>query len=212
MEAIEKAIEYMKGTTTVGLTCKEGVVLVSDKRATMGTLIAHKVVNKSFIIDKHIGATVAGSVGDAQALIRWMQAESKLVRMRSGEEVTVEGISTLIGNVLFGQRYYPMIVQLIIGGVDKTGPKLFSLDPLGSTIEDTVISTGSGSPYAYGVLEDSFKKDMSINETVKVGVRALQAALNRDAMTGNGIDVIRITKEGAKKLSEEEVDKIIKSI
>ena len=84
MEAMEKAKEYMKGTTTVGLVCKDGIVLLSDKRATMGTLVAHKIVQKSFTIDKHIGATVAGAVADAQALIRLLQAEAKLYRMRRG--------------------------------------------------------------------------------------------------------------------------------
>jgi len=212
MEAVEKVKEYLKGTTTIGLAAKEGVVLVSDKRATMGTLIAHKYVNKSFIVDKHLAATVAGAVGDAQALIRWMRSEAKLYRMRKGEEIGVKAIATLMGNVLFYQRYFPYIVQLIIGGVDKTGARLFSLDPLGSSIEDKVISTGSGSPYAYGVLEDAYSENMSIDEAVRVGLRAMRAALERDAMSGNGIDVVKITKEGAVKLSREEIDKILESL
>ncbi len=212
MEAVERVKEYMKGTTTVGLTTSDGVVLVSDKRATMGTLIAHKVVQKSFIIDKHLAATVAGAVGDAQALIRWMRAEARLYRMRKGEEINVQAISTLMGNVLFSSRYFPLIVQLIIGGVDKTGAKLYSLDPLGSAIEDRVIATGSGSPYAYGVLEDAYKENLDIDAATKVAVRAIRAALERDAMTGNGIDVIKITKEGAVKLSEEEVNKLIETL
>jgi len=212
MEAVERVKEYMKGTTTVGLTTNDGVVLVSDKRATMGTLIAHKVVQKSFIIDKHLAATVAGAVGDAQALIRWMRAEARLYRMRKGEEISVQAISTLMGNVLFSSRYFPLIVQLIIGGVDKTGAKLYSLDPLGSAIEDRVIATGSGSPYAYGVLEDAYKENLDIDAATKVAVRAIRAALERDAMTGNGIDVIKITKEGAVKLSEEEVNKLIETL
>ncbi len=208
MEAIEKAKEYMKGTTTIGLACKNGVVLVSDKRATMGTLIAHKVVQKSFMIDKHIGATVAGAVADAQALIRWMQAEAKLYRMRKGEEISVEAAATLLANILFSARYYPLIVQLIVGGIDKSGSRLFSLDPLGSSIEDKIIATGSGSPVAYGVLEDSYREDLTIDECVKVGVRAIKSALERDAMTGNGIDIIKITKEGFYKLTEDEVKEI----
>ncbi len=212
MEAVERVKEYVKGTTTIGLATNDGVVLVSDKRATMGTLIAHKVVQKSFIIDRHLAATVAGAVGDAQALIRWMRAEARLYRMRKGEEISVQAISTLMGNVLFSSRYFPLIVQLVIGGVDKTGSKLYSLDPLGSAIEDRVIATGSGSPYAYGVLEDAYKEDMDIDSATKVAIRAMRAALERDAMTGNGIDVIKITKEGAVKLSEEEVNKLIEAL
>lgn len=201
METIEKTKEYLKGTTTVGLACKDGVVLISDKRATMGSLIAHKIVQKTFKIDKHIGATVAGAVSDAQTLIRWIQAEAKLHRMRKGEEMSVEAVSTLMANILHSQRYFPMIVQLIVGGVDKKGAKIYSIDPLGSLIEDKVVATGSGSPMAYGVLEDSFKEDMLIDECVEIGIRAAKAALQRDAFSGNGIDVIKITKKGFETVS-----------
>jgi proteasome beta subunit len=212
MDALEKTKEYMKGTTTVGLACKDGVVLVSDKRATMGTLIAHRIVQKSFMVDRHLGATVAGAVGDAQALIKWVQAEARLYRMRRGEEMTTEAAASLMGNILFSMRYYPLIVQVIIGGYDSQGARLFSLDPLGSSIEDKLIATGSGSPVAYGVLEDSYDEDMSLPECTKIGVRALQAALKRDAMTGDGMDVVEITEKGFKKLSEDEIKKIIKTL
>lgn len=205
METIEKVKEYVKGTTTIGLACKDGVVLVSDKRATMGTLIAHKIVQKSFKIDKHLGATVAGAVSDAQALIRWIRAEAKLYRMRKGEEIGVEAVSTLLANIMHGQRYFPLIVQLIVGGVDKTGSKVFSIDPLGSLIEDKVVASGSGSPIAYGVLEDRFKEDLPIDECVKIGVRAIKSALERDAMSGDGIDIVKITKKGFERLPEEKI-------
>lgn len=212
MEAIEKAKQYMKGTTTVGVACKDGVVLASDRRATMGTLIAHKIVQKSFMIDKHVGATVAGSVGDAQSLIRWIQAETKLYRMRKGSEMSTGAVATLMANILFGQRYYPMIVQLIVGGVDSKGNRIFSIDPLGSVIEDKMTATGSGSPMAYGVLEDGFKEGMSMDDTVKLCIRALRSALARDAMTGDGMDVVKITKDGWDKMDEKSVEKIIKSL
>ena len=210
MENLDKIKEYMKGTTTVGITCKDGVVLASDTRATMGSLIAHKFVRKSFMIDNHLGATVAGGVADAQALIRWIQSEAKLYRMRQGDEMSVDALASLMGNIMFSHRYYPLIVQLIVGGTDKKGPKLYSIDPLGSSIEDAVISTGSGSPVAYGVLEDAYKENMGVDEGAEVAVRALESALKRDAMTGNGIDVVKITKDGYKKLPDKEVEKLRK--
>ncbi len=207
MEAIEKTKEYMKGTTTVGLVCSDGVILATDKRATMGTLIAHKFVQKSFMIDKHIGATVAGMVSDAQMLIRWIQAEARLYKMRKGEEMSIEGVATLMSNILHSQRYYPMIVQLIVGGVDKKGTKLYSIDPMGSMIEDTIIATGSGSPVAYGVLEDNYKDGITLEEGLKIGTRAMKAALKRDAMTGDGIDIVKITRdEGFQRVSVDEIN------
>jgi proteasome beta subunit len=201
-----------KGTTTIGLTCRDGTILVTDKRATMGTLIAHKIVQKSFAIDKHIGATVAGAVADAQALIRWMQAEARLHRMRKGEEMSVEAAATLMANILFSQRYFPMIVQAVVGGFSKDGARVFSIDPLGSSIEDKMVATGSGSPVAYGVLEDAYRENMSLEEAVKVGIRAMKAALERDAVTGDGMDVVTITREGWKKFSKDEVEKIAKEL
>lgn len=207
MDAIEKTQEYMKGTTTVGLVCSDGVLLATDKRATMGTLIAHKFVQKSFMIDKHIGATVAGMVSDAQMLIRWIQAEARLYKMRKGEEMSIEGVATLMSNILHSQRYYPMIVQLIVGGVDKKGTKLYSIDPMGSMIEDTIIATGSGSPVAYGVLEDNYKDGITLEEGLKIGTRAMKAALKRDAMTGDGIDIVKITRdEGFQRVSIDEIN------
>lgn len=199
MEAIATAKEYLKGTTTVGLTCKDGVVLVTDRRATMGSLIAHKEVDKIFKIDDHIGMTVAGAVSDAQTLARWVQAEANLYKIRKGEEISVKGMATLIANILHGQRYYPLMLQLIIGGFDKTGPKLFSVDLMGSAIEDKVISTGSGSPVAYGVLEDGYKQDMTVEEGADLAKRALKAALGRDAMSGDGMMIVKITKDGLVK-------------
>lgn len=199
MEAVEKVKEYMKGTTTVGVVSKEGVVFASDRRATMGTLIAHKKVEKIVQLEEHIAMTVAGAVSDAQALARWVQAEAKLYRLRKGDEISVEGMATLIGNIMHSMRYYPLFVQLIVGGYDKSGGRIFSVDLLGSIIEDKIISTGSGSPVAYGVLEDGFKEGMSLGEAENLATRALKAALERDAMTGNGIDIVKITKKGFEK-------------
>lgn len=199
MEAIEKVKEYMKGTTTVGVVSKDGIVFASDRRATMGTLIAHKKVEKIIQLDEHIAMTVAGAVSDAQALARWVQAEAKLYKLRKGDEISVEGMATLIGNIMHSMRYYPLFVQLIVGGYDKTGGRIFSVDLLGSIIEDKVVSTGSGSPVAYGVLEDGFKEGMNLDEAANLATRALKAALERDAMTGNGIDIVKITKKGFEK-------------
>jgi len=199
MESMEKVKEYMKGTTTVGVVSKDGVVFASDRRATMGTLIAHKKVEKIIQLEEHIAMAVAGAVSDAQALARWVQAEAKLYKLRKGEEISVEGMATLIGNIMHSMRYYPLFVQLIVGGYDRTGGRMFSVDLMGSIIEDKTISTGSGSPVAYGVLEDGFKEGMSLDEAADLATRALKAALERDAMTGNGIDVVKITKKGIEK-------------
>ena len=195
----------LKGTTTVGLKCNDGVVFATEKRATMGNLIAHKNADKIFKIDDHIGATIAGGVGDAQSLMKYISAEVALYRLRNGARISVESAATLTANILHSSRFYPYFVQSLIGGMDDNGPALFSLDPTGGLIGDKMISTGSGSPVAYGVLEDRYHDDIDIEEGIDVAVRAIQSAMDRDAFSGNGIRVAIVTKEGFKMLPEEEV-------
>ncbi|MBN2110907.1 MAG: archaeal proteasome endopeptidase complex subunit beta [Methanosarcinaceae archaeon] len=198
--------KYLKGTTTVGIVCNDGVVLATEQRATMGNLIASKTAKKIYQIDDFAAMTTAGSVGDAQQIVRIISVESKLYRMRRKEPMTIKGITTLLSNLLGGQRYYPLMVQLLIGGYDKNGPALYSLDALGGNIEEKdAVSTGSGSPIAYGVLEDRYRENMSTEEGVELAVRALHNAMKRDSASGNGIDVVVIGKETYRKLEPGEV-------
>ncbi|HEY0196756.1 MAG TPA: archaeal proteasome endopeptidase complex subunit beta [Methanobacterium sp.] len=202
--------DQLKGTTTLGLTCKDGVVFATERRATMGNLIAHKVADKIFKIDDHIGATIAGSVSHAQTLMKFITAESALYRLRNGEEIGVDPLATLTSNIL---RSNPLYVQTLLGGVDSKGPAIYSLDPAGGVIKDLVVSTGSGSMVTYGVLEDRYSEDIYVEEGIDLAIRGIRAAMERDAFSGNGIRVATITKdEGFKKFSEEEVERKIKEI
>lgn len=197
-----------KGTTTIGLVCSEGIVLASESRATMGFFIASKDAKKIYQIDDLVGMTTAGSVGDAQRLVKVMQVESKLYKMRRQENMTIRGIGSLLSNVLGGNRYFPYMVQLIIGGVDKTGPSLYSLDAMGGQLEEsTAVSTGSGSPIAYGILEDRYKKDMSMDEGVDLAIRALHNVVKRDAASGNGIKVVKITSDDYFEVDDAVIEK-----
>lgn len=198
--------KYLKGTTTVGVVCTDGIVLASEQRATMGHFIASKTAKKVYQIDDLVGMTTAGSVGDAQQLVRLVSVESQLYKMRRNESMTIKGITTLMSNFLNANRYYPMMVQLLIGGVDKNGPGIYSLDPMGGSIEETRISaTGSGSPMAYGVLEDQYRVDMTVTEGLDLAIRAIHNATKRDSASGENIDVVVITKEAFKRLDPEEV-------
>lgn len=198
--------KYLKGTTTVGVVCTDGIVLASEQRATMGHFIASKTAKKVYQIDDLVGMTTAGSVGDAQQLVRLVSVESQLYKMRRNESMTIKGIATLMSNFLNANRYYPMMVQLLIGGVDKNGPAIYSLDAMGGSIEETRISaTGSGSPMAYGVLEDQYKEDIAVKEGLDLAIRAIHNATKRDSASGENIDVVVITKEAFKRLDPEEV-------
>ncbi|MDY6960069.1 MAG: proteasome subunit beta, partial [Halobacteriota archaeon] len=160
-----------------------------------------------------VGMTTAGGVGDAQSLVRIITAETRLHKMRTHEPMKVKSVATLMSNILSGNRYYPYYVQLLMGGVDRDGPMLFSLDALGGQIEETkVVATGSGSPTAYGVLEDRYLPDISMDEGAELAVRALSSAMKRDSASGDGMVVVKITKDGFDTLTEEEVSEIKNSL
>jgi proteasome beta subunit len=198
------------GTTTVGLTCKDGVVFATERRATMGNLVAHKVAEKIFRIDDHIGATIAGSVSHAQVLMKYISAEVALYRLRNGARISVDSAATLTSNILHSN---PLYVQTLLGGVDAKGPAIYSLDPSGGVVKDMVVSTGSGSPFAYGVLEDRYSEDLYVEEGVDVAIKAIKSAIERDTYSGNGMLVATITEEeGFKMLPPEEVEKKIKEL
>jgi proteasome beta subunit len=200
--------EY-KGTTTIGLVCDKGVVLATERRATMGHFIASKDAKKVYQIDELIAMTTAGSVGDAQRLVKWMQVEAKLYKMRREEPMTVKGIVSLLANILSGNRYFPYFVQLLVGGFDKNGPGIYSLDAVGGMIEEKkAVATGSGSPMAYGVLEDRYAEKMPIDEGIELAVRALHNAMKRDSASGDGIDVVKITSEGYMQVEDSEIKKL----
>ena len=195
------------GTTTVGIVCKEGVVLAADRRATAGTMIAHKRTKKVFRIDDNLGLTTAGLVGDLQQLARYITAEAELYKLKRGVRMTVEAAATLTANILAGRRFYPYYVQLVIGGVDRKGNHVYSLDLAGGSLPDKYVSTGSGSPYVYGVLEDHYKDDLGISEGADLAIRAVSVAMRRDAASGEGIDVAMITNDGFVELPEKDVEK-----
>jgi proteasome beta subunit len=193
------------GTTTTALVCKNGVVMATEHRATAGTLIAHKKTQKLFMIDENLGLTVAGLVGDAQTLARYITAEAELYRLKRNQSMSVKAASTLMANILSGRAYFPYWVQLIIAGVDESGGHVYSLDAAGGSIEDEYVSTGSGSPFVYGVLEDHYKSGMTTSEGADLVIRAVTAAMARDSASGDGVEVAIIDNKGFHLLEEKEI-------
>jgi proteasome beta subunit len=202
----------LKGTTTIGLVCKDGVVLATERRATAGSFISNKQTQKLFKIDENIGITIAGLVGDAQVLTRYLKAEVSLYRLRRSAPLTAEGAATLLANILSGNRYYPYYAWLILGGVDSKGSHVFSVDPAGGCIEDRFVSVGSGSTIVYGLLEEGYSRDMSTSDGVDLALRGLTAAMKRDSASGDGYLVHIISPKEYKELSEDEINKRLKAL
>jgi proteasome beta subunit len=204
--------QLLKGTTTIGLVCKDGVVLATEKRATAGNMIANKATQKLFKIDQNLGMTVAGLVGDAQTLARYLRAEVSLYRLRRSAALSAEGAATLLANILNGNRMFPYYAWLILGGVDAKGGHVFSVDPAGGSIEDRYVSVGSGSPFAYGTLEEAYSRDLSVSDGVDVALRGLTVAMKRDSASGDGYTVHTITAREYREFSEDEINKRLKTL
>ncbi len=185
------------GTTTIGMKCKDGVLLASESKAGMGNIITNKEVQKVFQIDDRIGVTIAGLVSDAQQLVNMLKAEINLYKLESGEEMRVDAVASLLSNIMYARRLFPYLTQMVVGGVDKEGTKLFSFDPTGSKMEEEYVSTGSGSPFVYGILEKDFKKAMSMQEGKELTKQAIKSAAGRDmASGGEKIWIAEITSKG----------------
>jgi len=194
-----------KGTTTCALTCKDGVILAADTRASAGFFIADRHVMKIQKVDRHVGMTIAGGVADAQNLVDIMRYNSNIYRLTSKELIPIKSAARLCSNVLFNQRTFPFFVQIILAGVDKTKVEgqIYNIDLFGSMTSEKFISTGSGSPVAYGYLETEFKENLTVNDAYKIAIQAIAAAIRRNAGTGDGINVVIIDKDGYRELSKE---------
>ncbi len=193
------------GTTTVAVLCKDGIVLAADKRVTSGYLISNKKFEKIFPIAEGIAVTVAGTVSDIQLLTKYIKAELSLKLIRTGREASVKEAVNLLAMFVYGNiRKYsiiPGISHFIVAGKDGNGFHGYDIAPDGSIIGiEDYTSSGSGSVLAYGVLETLYKPNMSVDEGVKLAVKAINAAVQRDIASGNGVDVVTITKDGVKKV------------
>lgn len=198
------------GTTTVGIVCRDGIVLAADKRATAGYFIAHKKTEKIHIITDEMAVTMAGTASDAQLLVKYIKSELRLKRYRTGKKADVREASNLLARMVYENirkfSVIPGISHFIIGGVDSSGFHLYDCFADGSLEEmSDYVSSGSGSVMAYGVLETLYKPGISVEEGIKLAAKCVNAALQRDIATGDGLDIVAVTKEGAKKVLEKDL-------
>jgi proteasome beta subunit len=193
----------LKGTTTVGVVCEDGVILGSDSRVTMGFYVAHKQGKKVYQIDDHLAMTIAGSVADAQKTVDILTTNAHLYRISLGRPLPISSAARLLSNLLFSVRG-ALMAQVLVGGVDGTGPHVFSIDPFGSLTEEKCVSTGSGSPVAYGILEDKYREGVAVKGMLPVIVKAVNAAMKRDSASGDNFNIVVIDSKGYRELGEKE--------
>ncbi|MBI3033759.1 proteasome subunit beta [Candidatus Woesearchaeota archaeon] len=210
-----ESIQVKKGTTTVGIVCKDGIILAADKRATVGGLIADKKSQKIFTINDRMAITMAGTVSDAQLLYKLIKAELRLKQLRTEREPNVKESANLLAGMIYGNirkfSVIPGISHFLLAGVDAEGFHLYDLFADGSITEiDDYVSSGSGSVMAYGVLETMYRKDLTVKDALTIAVRSVSAAISRDTGSGEGIDAVSITSEGVKTVFHKTIDTSVK--
>jgi proteasome beta subunit len=197
------------GTTTAGIVCSDGVVLATDTRVTAGGYIAHKRGKKLLQVDDHLAVTISGGVADAQNVVDSLKYYAGSYRIEKGVPLPVKSGARIVSNILFGSRYYPYIAIVILGGHDSTGGSIYNIDLFGSAISEKMTATGSGSPVAFGVLEEGYQEGMSVAKGVTLAANAIIAAMKRNVYTGDHFDVAIIDKAGFREVSEQEKEKLL---
>jgi proteasome beta subunit len=205
----EKQEGVETGTTTVALEYAGGVVLATERRASMGYQVASKNAQKVYEIDSKIGITTAGSVGDTQTIVRYMKAETNLFKYKKNRKMSPQAAATLLANILQGSKALPYLGLFLMGGYDskKESGEVFCIDPAGGVLEkDKYYATGSGSSVAYGLLEDGFNENLSRDDAIKLALRAIKSASERDIASGDGFSTMVIDANGCETLDEDAIE------
>ncbi|MFX1376788.1 MAG: proteasome subunit beta [Promethearchaeota archaeon] len=186
------------GTTTVGLICKDAIILGTDKRASMAYFVASKTSEKLYRIQDHLWMTTAGGVADNQYLVDVLRAETTIYQLtHDGKPIMVKSAGKLLSNILYANKMFPFEVGLILGGVtNEEGPTLLEIGAYGSILPEKYCAVGSGQNFSYGVLEAKYKENLSVEEGKEVVKKAITSSIIRDMASGNGIDIAIVRKEG----------------
>jgi proteasome beta subunit len=195
------AYVYMPGATAVGITYDGGVVLASERRIAYGNFLVSKSTKKTFRITDYVGACCAGLVADMQVLAMQMRALTKIRKMELKREIPPNSVAKMMSSLMYERRYYPLLTQVIVGGVDGA-PAIYTLDPLGSVLPDDYAAVGTGAEMALGVLDQEFKQGIKEKEAVTLAVKSIRSAIMRDTASGDGIDVLVVDKSGCREFTE----------
>ncbi|MBN1216440.1 MAG: proteasome subunit beta [Candidatus Lokiarchaeota archaeon] len=187
------------GACGVAIKCKDGVILGNDNRATWGYTVSNKSTRKVFKITEYIGLAAYGLIGDYQILVKILRAQANLYKLDTRERISTKSLAKLVSNYLFSRKMAPLYTNLVVAGMDKDGPKLYTLDAIGSLIPEDYGVAGTGMFMSIGLLEAEYKPDLTVAQGEKLVEKIIRNAMKRDIMSGNGIDILVITKDGSKE-------------
>ncbi|ESO00235.1 hypothetical protein HELRODRAFT_83371 [Helobdella robusta] len=198
-------IHFDHGTTTLSFKYKNGVIVAVDSRATAGPWIASQNVKKVIEINPYLLGTMAGGAADCSFWQRFLAEKCRLYELRNKERISVAAASKLLANILYGYKGMGLSVGTMIVGWDKRGPGLYYVDSDGTRLSSVMFSVGSGSTYAYGVLDSGYRYDLSDDEAYDLGRRAIYHATYRDAYSGGIVSLYHMKESGWVKISQDDV-------
>lgn len=194
------AFQFMPGATAIGITHQDGIVLAAEKRISYGNFVVNKNTRKIFPITDQVASACAGMVADMQVLARQVEALAKIRKLETRREMATNSVAKLMSVIMFERRYFPLLTQVIVGGVQTT-PEIYTLDPLGSLLPDNYAAVGTGAELALGLIDSEYKKNMSEDASKKLAIKAIKSSVQRDSASGDGIDILTITKKGIEQES-----------
>ena len=183
----------MPGATAVGISFSDGVVLAAEKRVSYGNFVINKHTRKIFSVTESVGAACAGMIADMQVLVRQVEALAKIRKLETRRNVATNSVAKLMSVIMFERRFFPLLTQVIVGGVE-TKSRIYTLDPLGSLLPDDYAAVGTGAEMALGVLDSEYKSSLTAEQSKELALKAIRASVQRDSASGDGIDLLVITK------------------
>jgi len=199
-------VNFAKGTTTLSFVFQGGVIVAVDSRSTMGSYIASQSVKKVIEINPYLLGTMAGGAADCSFWERELGRRCRLYELRNKERISVAAASKILANICYAYRGIGLVMGTMITGWDKSGPNLYYVDNDGTRLKGQRFSVGSGSTYAYGVLDTGYKWDLTVEDAIALGRRSIYHATHRDAYSGGTINVYHVHQEGWTKVSSEDMN------
>lgn len=194
------AFQFLPGATAVGISFSDGVTLAAERRVSYGNFVINKHTRKIFPVTESVGAACAGMIADMQVLVRQVEALAKIRKLETRRNVAPNSIAKLMSVIMFERRFFPLLTQIIVGGVDTTS-RIYTLDPLGSVLPDDYAAVGTGAEMALGVLDSEYKSSITAQESKELALKAIRSSVQRDSASGDGVDLLTITKGGQKSQS-----------
>ncbi len=190
----------LAGATVIGMVYSTGVILAGEKRVAVGNYLLSKGGKKVFKILDNIGIASAGILADMQAISKILAYDLKIYELENNRVPTIRSAAKLLSNILYSRRYFPFLASVIVGGRDASGNHIFSLDPIGSLIEDKYVSLGSGSELSLSILESEYSEDLTRDKAIDLAYKAIKIACGRDVLSGDGVDLLVIDERGTEEI------------